>query len=190
MFTAVLSIFTVSLSKSTRIAAEAAKLNADALVRVELPFLALKATFLMSKGQNVPVGSPLPSEMEPAIAFTNLGRSNAEITKGCIEWRVTDKLPPTPEYKNIVPYAPGVALGNRGNIPLDVSCKIKLTPAEIDEVDSGEKKLWVFGFIGFNDFLGDPHEVGFCVKWVPHPKDSRGGFVYDTDTPPVYTRRN
>lgn len=189
IFTAILGIFTINLSNSTRIAAEAAKLNADAVVRVELPFLALRRAFLICAGQAVPIGSPLPPEFEATIAFTNWGRSNAEIIKGCIERSVTDKLPPTPDYKNVAPYAPGIAVGNRADIPLDVSCKIKLTPAEIAEIDTGQKKLWVFGFIGFKDFLGDPHESAFCLKWSPHPQNRPGGFVYADDTPPAYIRR-
>jgi hypothetical protein len=169
---------------------KATKRSADAVVSIELPFLVLgRDTHLFSQGQGVSVGVPLPSESYPLISFINVGRSNAEITKECIEWSVADKLPPIPEYQNIVPYAPGTVLSNNADIRLNTRCEIKLAPAQIDEIDRGQKKLWVFGFIGFKDFVGGPHEVGFCLKWVPHPKDRPGGFVYDDDTPPAYTRR-
>src|SRR6266481_7771960 len=183
--------FLIRADKTSRIAAEAAKRSADAAVRVNQPFLGLKRSFLMAKGQNVAVGMPLPPEFEPIFMFTNWGNSPAEITHGCIEWSIVEKLPPTPKYMNTVPYAPGIALIHRADIQLDVPCKITLTPSQIIAVDTSQEKLWVFGFIRFKDFLGESHDVRFCLKWVPRPTADRSpiGFVWDDETPPEYTRR-
>jgi hypothetical protein len=95
-----------------------------------------------------------------------------------------------PEYKNIVPYAPGIMVINRANIPLDVPCQINLAPAQIDAIDTSQDRLWVFGFIRFKDFLGEPHDVRFCLKWAVHPqRGERHAFVWDDGTPPEYTKR-
>jgi hypothetical protein len=196
IFTAVLAIvaftqigFLIRSDKTARVAADAAKLSADAIVRVELPLLALKSARLIANGQEIP-GGRLPAKFKPEIFLTNWGRSPAEITHGCLEWSVINKLPSRPEYKNIVPYAPGIMVINRANIPLDVPCQINLAPAQIDAIDTSQDRLWVFGFIRFKDFLGEPHDVRFCLKWAVHPqRGERHAFVWDDGTPPEYTKR-
>lgn len=191
IFTTVLGVFTIRLARSTRVAADAAKLSADAVIRVELPILALKRANLIANGHVVPTGIPLPQNFKPNSTITNLGHSPAEITHGCVEWAVINKLPLKPEYKIIVPYAPGIIVVKDGHIPLDVPCQIILTQDQIGEVATTQKWLWIFGFINYKDFLGNPHESRFCIKWASIPQRDGGpvGFVWDDETPPEYTRR-
>jgi hypothetical protein len=69
---------------------------------------------------------------------------------------------------------------------------IKLAPKEVAAVNEESAALWVFGFLSYVDFLGDPHESRFCYKWVRSGAQPDGslkpvGFVYAGETPSAYS---
>jgi hypothetical protein len=199
IFTIVLAISTFLLWGVTRTAADAAKRAADAAVNVELPILTLRRAYLKipttpAGVTQINAGDHLLPNLEPRIAFINWGRTPAEITAGCLEWNVASHangLPSVPNYQNVLKYAPGVVVTNRSDIPLDVPCTISLTTNQVLDLNNSQEFLWVFGFIGFKDFLGEPHEVRFCLKWSIRREAERGpfGFVWDDETPSEYTKR-
>jgi hypothetical protein len=199
VFTTVLGIFTISLAGSTRIAADAAKRAADAAVNVELPILiisqaGLQVTPTEGAVRNLKVDEDIPESSDPCIWFMNFGRSPAQVTAGCLEWKVAaspSELPLPPKYRNIAPYPSNAVFKEDAVVRLDVPCVIKPKACEILALNKSEKFLWVFGYITFRDFLDVAHESRFCLKWSRHRKGDNGpfGFVWDSDTPAEYTKR-
>jgi hypothetical protein len=182
--------------KTARIAAEAAKKSADAVVSAELPILILHFVNLAAPGiASIAPNTPLPEKFKPIISFENYGRGPAQIVSGCLEWTLAkdpSELPLPPKYQNIVPYtANAVVLQNR-RIPIDAPCEIELTSDQIVSLNTHEQFLWVYGYIAYRDFLDRAHEARFCIKWVPHREGHSGsvGFVWETETPPEYTKRS
>ncbi|MGA8615993.1 MAG: hypothetical protein WB760_30770, partial [Xanthobacteraceae bacterium] len=50
----------------------------------------------------------------------------------------------------------------------------------------------VYGYLSFNDFLGNPHQHRWCASWGAYQLPNRAvahGFIYDTKTPPAYIKR-
>jgi hypothetical protein len=200
IFTTILGIFTVNLAHATRITAEAAKRAADTAVNVELPILIISQANLRVAGpvegamRFLSANETIPDSFEPIISFMNFGRSPAQITAACLEWQIAaspNDLPRPPKYGNIFPYPTNAVFKADTPIALDAPCVIKPKPTEILALNQSEQFLWVFGYIAFRDFLYEPHESRFCLKWSRQREGSKGpfGFVWDSDTPPEYTKR-
>jgi hypothetical protein len=47
-----------------------------------------------------------------------------------------------------------------------------LTSEERERLDSGDTQLWAYGFVYYNDFMDESHQIGAIVKW-----DAVRGFV-------------
>ena len=95
----------ISISQQS---ADAATRAANAAVNVELPILIMDFANLAATG-NAAIGpkTPIPATFRPIFAFTNFGRSPAQVTAGCLEWIIAARgrdLPLPPIYKNIFPY--------------------------------------------------------------------------------------
>jgi hypothetical protein len=43
---------------------------------------------------------------------------------------------------------------------------IKPLPNEVFAIEEETAFLWAFGYLSYSDFLGEPHQVGFCGRWV------------------------
>jgi hypothetical protein len=203
VFTGILAIVSIfqgvmllRSDKTARIAAEAAKRSADAVVSAELPILILNYINLTAPGiPAIAAKIPLPAQFSPRINFENYGRGPAQIVSGCLEWCLASdpsELPLPPRYQNIVPYTQNAVVIEKGRIPLDIPCEITLSPEQIDTLHTWQKFLWIFGFIAFKDFLDGPHESRFCIKWQPYREGHSGpvGFVWESETPPEYTKRS
>ncbi|MGB7102148.1 MAG: hypothetical protein WBD95_25725 [Xanthobacteraceae bacterium] len=213
LYTAILTAFTGILAgvsifqgimllradKTTQLSADAAKLAATVAVRAQLPVLTLKQFDIFRRADpgdgpvRMNLGKELVAKLTVAVTFTNLGSNAAEITFGCLEWTIVKnaaELPLPPRYENIIPYTPGVNVITNGNVPLDVPRRnIDLTENQLARLNAAEEFLFIFGFISFNDFLGEPHQIRICGKWAVFPGGVRGGIVWDSETPAEYTKR-
>jgi hypothetical protein len=52
--------------------------------------------------------------------------------------------------------------------------------------------LWIYGYVRFTDFLGNPHETRFVTMGLLH-SDKPGSwftFVYSSETPPLMQREH
>jgi hypothetical protein len=178
-------------------AAKAAELNAKAAINVELPVVALDTMRLYRTAGVTGNVVGHPGELtEPRITFKNHGRTAAELIALCVEWAVENKLPEIPIYKTSFPYVPGTFLVPDGAFPAALNnYVIRLKPDEITATEEESKHLWVFGYLDYRDFIGNPHQMRFCAKWQPYgPTRADGtrlalGFVYDSETPPEYSRK-
>jgi hypothetical protein len=63
---------------------------------------------------------------------------------------------------------------------------ITLNDEEMNEIASGAKQLWVWGFLSAQDFLGAIRDTGFVAHWEPIgvQGESPRGFVIEG--PPKY----
>jgi hypothetical protein len=181
--------------KIARDGAIAAKRSADAVVSVELPILIMDFANLTAPGiATFGPKTPIPAKFRPIFRFTNFGRSPAQITAGCLEWIIVAKgtdLPLPPSYQRIFPYSNNVVLIKDAHIPLDVPSEISLSAEQVITINEARHFLWFYGFIAYRDFLGEPHEVRFCIKWAPFREGENGpfGFVWDSETPAEYIKK-
>jgi len=169
---------------AARKSAEAAALQARALVGVELPRLELGRVALVYADQSVRQALKAPSV---ELGFTNFGRTSAFILERCIEVRMTPTLPPDPVYNatETLPLVEAVESGAsaEANAPRRLG---DLADSQVQQLLSGAATLWVYGFLRFRDFLGMDHKNGFCLRWVPPPREAGTGGTFIPDGPPAY----
>jgi hypothetical protein len=210
LYTLVLSVFTGVLAivsifqgvmllrsdKTARIAAIAADLSAKAAVAVDLPVLIPSKIALYREPGVTGLVQGYPGSVSTfRINFKNLGRTAAELVTQCIEWKVVSQLPEIPAYKTSFPFVPGTFVEYGNELPAVIqNFVITLQPDEVEAISKEAKFLWVYGYVSFKDFLGNGHEQRWCTKWQAfalRPDGARGplGFVYDSITPPEYTKR-
>ncbi len=210
LYTLVLSVFTGVLAivsifqgvmllrsdKTARIAAIAADLSARAAVAVDLPVLVPSKIALHREPGVTGLVQGYPGPISTfRINFKNLGRTAAELVTQCIEWKVVNQLPETPVYKSSFPFVPGTFVQHGNELPATIqNFIITLQSEEVAAISKETKFLWVYGYVSFKDFLGNGHEQRWCTKWQAFVLGQDGvrgpmGFVYDSTTPPEYTKR-
>jgi hypothetical protein len=182
-------------NESARDMAQAAILNARAAVRVQLPVITISRCNLWQTEaplqSNAIVAGPnitLPF-VRPSFTFYNFGRSVAEVVSVCWEIDVADRLKPPPKYSRILPNAPGVFVqANGGTVPMEFrNAGIEINQEQRAAIAARIKSLWLYGFLRYRDFMSDPHEYRFCVRWA-HQGEGPDGFFADSDAPEEYTR--
>jgi hypothetical protein len=180
VFTTILGIFTISLAGSTRISANAALRQANAVVALEVPIPSvteIKLVGYVNGTDNVsnidPVQQGMPPEFcRPIIRLSNLGRTQMHFQRFCCDWLVCRNLPLEPPYQRIS------QLGGAfpGNTPptwfADLTNVIQLTNEERQIMQTGESYLWVFGYFRYLNFMREPAVIGFLRRW-----DLAQGFV-------------
>jgi hypothetical protein len=180
-------------------AAQAANLSAKAGISVELPIVKLNRLTLLklSPGGMSPAiaGQMLPVASRLMIDFKNAGRTAAEATTQCVEWRVADKLPETPVYERFFPYAPSAFFPPDDADPIVAlqNYDIVLTPDQLSAISEKRAFLWVYGYVAFRDILtGGHHEFRYCAKWQTFREapGAPAGFLHDSETPAEYTTRS
>jgi hypothetical protein len=173
--------------------ADAASLNARAAVAVELPILA-PLTIALHREPGFIGRVDMPGPISTLrINFKNWGRTHAELISQYVEWLVAAKLPEIPVYKTELAFPPGTFVESGKNLrdaPQDFI--INIQPDEVEAIAKEEKFLWVYGYLSFNDFLGNPHQHRWCASWgayqLPNGATAHG-FIYDLKTPPDYIKR-
>jgi hypothetical protein len=194
-------------------AAEAGELHAKAVVRSELPIVVV---------QKIKVeGDPHEGQVEiagermnyPTIhcSIVNYGRTPAELEGYLLDYQFTKRLPDVPDYNPdlIHPLTPGTMLLPQRSDPdprteLNISRKFTLNQRLRDALTKEDVFMWVYGYVRYRDFLGEPHETRFVAmalirsgmrppQWFPTVYGSELGkwfdFVYGSETPAAYSQR-
>jgi hypothetical protein len=66
----------------------------------------------------------------------------------------------------LVPEPGAMTLGPDSHTDATIICNFRvLTPDEVDQIKSGEKRIYVFGKITYEDMFGLPHETTFCFVY-------------------------
>jgi hypothetical protein len=141
-------------------AADAAKLSAQAAINVELPRLfATKIDFELATLNLV---DPESSLQKISVTITNYGRTpaflyceSAEILPG--------PLPAVPIYPNAVDLEPGILIEKGQLRTLIARCRDNHAHFDARPFVTGQKMLWVYGIIRFQDFLNERHALRFCA---------------------------
>jgi hypothetical protein len=173
--------------------ADAASLQARAMVGAELPRFELGAVHLAYSDQSVRQALKAPSI---DVRFTNYGRTTALVLEKCVEVRLGKNLPPDPTYDFVEALAVVEAVESGKSVGVEASRRLgDLSESQVQGLLSGLNKIWVYGFVRFRDFLGMEHKLGFCLRWMP-PKgeastggsffqEEPGTYIYQTDDWPL-----
>jgi hypothetical protein len=181
IFTTILGCFTISLAKSTRIAANAALRQADVMMAVESP-MPLVVGFNLVQYTQIPgetvVADPLPPGPIPPncrflFCIENKGRAPLRMIELCVEKFAGLALPDQPNYMHKTAWSLVLEKGPlwiRGD-----DQHIVITAADIDSVSAAYEDagaFWVFGYFAYRNLLNERIEHKFLARW-----DLMQGFV-------------
>jgi hypothetical protein len=195
--TVAIAWFTWTLWKSnekmwvvTKIAADAAALNARAAIGVELPIIRtirFPGFIRREKQEDIGKGGILMqgdigqfSELVN-VEFQNVGRTPAFPIQFDVGWSVTPNLGDEPQYLISVPCHPSAVIrDSEGTFDAPrLSKLVELTAEERAMINKKKSPIWPYVSLYYTDFLNEPHEARFC--W---PLLGKGGAI-----PPAYTKR-
>jgi hypothetical protein len=198
IFTTILGVFTVSLAKSTRIAALAANRTAETAVALELPHIRvdrprelLKTDSAEDNDGGLVWDTEFPELPQFSriydISFRNIGRSTASPTALLLGWQVTNHLRGDPQFcwsqecrhQSVIP------ADKEATISFD-SFGIELTDQQRLAVKNKEAALWLYGRLEYEDFMDEPHFIGFCWRWGCPDGVGLYYFYVDEKTPQQY----
>ncbi|MGO8919288.1 MAG: hypothetical protein ACLQJR_25585 [Stellaceae bacterium] len=164
--------------------AEAASLQARAMVGAELPRLELGSVNLANSDQSVRQALRAPSV---DIQFTNYGRTTALVIEKCVEVRLGHALPsePTYDFVEVLPVVEAVESGK--SVGAAAHRRLgDLSDTQVQGLLGGLNNIWVYGFVRFRDFLGMQHKMGFCLRWTPPHRDASTGGSFVPEDPGAY----
>lgn len=169
---------------AARRSADAASLQARALVAAELPRLELAAATLASSDQSVRQALRAPSV---DLQFVNYGRTTALVLETCVEVRLGHSLPfePTYDFIETLPVVEAVESGKAigAKAPRRLG---ELSDTQVQGLLGGLNTIWVYGFVRFRDVLGLQHKMGFCLRWTPPAREASIGGAFVPEDPGAY----
>jgi hypothetical protein len=161
LFTAVLALFILVLTLVGGI-------QAWAFIASERAFVSVSSVDFSQ------VGNSPDQPFEIPVTAVNSGRSTARVT-GFNITVIMNSLPSKPQYIPISYFSIKPLMVNSPEILLYRArpgpWPWKLSKAEIDKIESGEQKLFIFGFVKYRDdySLWGDKETGFCFLYIPKP---------------------
>jgi hypothetical protein len=175
-----LGLFTMSLARSTRIAADAARRSADSDGPHMLPI-----QFKIS-GMRGPVGDDGKIKILVEYRFINYGRSPAFMKEFHVLVHIGSQLPKIPDYgkpdksSHIIAVAGWFGTSN----PVE-----HLIPAsDAADILDGRTNYFVFGYVEYNDVASQNHKIRFAYGFDWGPGDASERFRPDgPDTYREYT---
>ena len=160
LFSAVLALFMISLARSTRIAANAAKDSADTLFSLERPRLTAEFYFLN--------GGTIDEKLQLgdlAARFKNLGRTSVEPISHSLDWHIGLYLPNTPKYEHHKTAKTGSIIEANANPSYVISERHQFFGEDnIRTILENKTTLWVYAYIKYRDFAGNTCTRGFAAK--------------------------
>lgn len=165
IFTAILGIFTISLARSTRIAADAAQRQATTAIGVELPTLML---FHFDFGDmGAASGDAILQSPLVTASVKNYGRTPAFVISQAVdfEWNV---WPEKPDYSRTAEDMAAETVIEAGGIHKlrDTRPGRFLSGEEISAINEGKGALFAYGYIAYRDFLRQPHILRFSRRLI------------------------
>lgn len=99
------------------------------------------------------------------VSVKNYGRTPAFIIKQAVEI-VYGSLSSQPSYSSIINMAPETVIESQAIYDLIVRPDGLVSTEDYTSVIEGEKHLWIYGFISYQDFLNKAHEMRFCKQFM------------------------
>lgn len=184
-------LFTLRLNSAATLAAataaEAAKLSAEAAIRVELPVLIAGLPTMMLLDRPVPTTGPYGgmgvarylAEFSTFnyVSLTNRGRSPASLRSLRFGWVCGQELPAKPVFQVALhDLADEVVPPDGSPVNLELPrFTIQLGQHERRSVEVGYFAIWVFCELTYQDFMTDHRTVRFAWKAL---KESEGDYVH------------
>lgn len=165
-FTLALKRSTDQLFIATKQSADAATVAANAVIAAERPRVHLSKLKFSRMGGDIQDRTKLP---EISIGFRNLGRSVAVILDIRVVMRIVGELPETPEYGErhiYIPTGQTIAPGDEYSLR-QLYLDFKEGDVSTDPVLPFRAHFWVYGYIAYQDHLGDERRHGFVGLWMP-----------------------
>lgn len=183
--TLIVAAFTVVLAISTRKlwiearrsgdtaekSANAAMLQARASVAAQLPVVAWgRAKLVEFNAQNQPIRDPIhtgqiPQLCRPVFEFHNTGPTRILLLYCAMKWEIVNEVAAEPNFGGMRPESRVIMPEQSYAITTDEA--IELTDQQRVELERGGVRLWAYGFIRFNDFMDEAHQLGMIAKWDP-----------------------
>lgn len=175
IFTAIVAVFTGLLwwairhhhrilegsLKAAQQMAAAAKQTADVTRGPEFPSVFLTTMELKSDRKDTSPERALKVGRY-AVRFTNIGRTPAYVSRTSLNFEVRDKLPFDPVYHRTTDMD-HVHFIQPSIETEETELHFTIEPDDvIQDILEKKTRLWVYGYIAFNDFLGDEYRSGFC----------------------------
>jgi hypothetical protein len=150
---------------AARKAAEAADLNAQAAIGVELPRLELHGIYINT------LDSVLQQDALRAgmirVEFFNHGRTTAHILEDCLVHTVPDfdflAVKARYPFRSNRQATIGTVTSAQEIYPIDCKTRIILSDEDAESIIQGEKTLWIYGYVKYRDFLEGIWITKFCV---------------------------
>jgi hypothetical protein len=175
---------------ATERAADAALRQANAMVAVESPILAimqLKLVGYENEKSSVATMDPVPPGLPPPfckihIALQNRGRTEMIVNRVFCDWVVAPTVDEKPTYHFEEVW--NGALPNKSDGWFASQNGIRLNQLEAETIDNFGQFLWVYGKVIYTDFMGEQFEHGYIARWT-----TGHGFVRDPLANYEYKRR-
>ncbi len=187
IFATIFGLFTISLAKSTRIAADAAILSARSAIAIELPIIRANAQKLDFGYVQEETGQRRNQVSISELFIANLGKTKAfpvEVQIGCT---IGHRLPKTPVYRFTRSFPVNAILE-----PDQKGVEVPLSEFEFDAppdiynlLRARSTTMWFYCNLVYSDFIQVRHEAGFC--WKRH--ESNGMDTLFEDPTPAYNRK-
>lgn len=151
-------------NSAARQAAQAATESAIVAVGVELPKLVLYHLDF-----NIGSGDVAAHLRQPSLSVSvkNYGRTPAFLIGQAAEIKIYAALPETPEYECAFNVPPETVVESRLIYELTMAPLRFFSEEDIKAVMAGNRRLWVYGYVHYRDFLGRNHMARFCKVFLP-----------------------
>lgn len=166
-----------------RKSSDAASLQARTAIAERMPVVAWVGQKLVEfNTEGVAIRDPAapgvpPPIFRPVMTIRNTGPTRVYFHQFGLRCEVREQLPPDPFYDGMALL--GALVLAEHDQSFASGEPVILSEAQIQEIGHGATKLWVYGFLTYNDFLDEAHQIGFCFRW-----DTAAGLV--NDGPPAY----
>ncbi len=201
LFNGVLAVCTIALFVVTRKTANAAEMNARAVIGLEIPILRARLAELTSLREPMPekgsfsggIDSYPPGKHSAVghIEFINYGRTPAFPVKFDAGWMVSERLPAEPVYLKSCDIPHAAVIRPDDDYTIDACFGINITEAEVAVCRAEKAWLWFYGKLSYTDFLGMDREAKFCWRFKNYNADFGSvsfGFASDGNPPAAYIR--
>lgn len=159
--------------------ATAALRQANAMVAIESPVLVIgQVKFVAYPDAYDPQSTvdpvlegEIPAFCRALVGLNNSGRSNATITRLCLEWRILPMLPVTAMYEDYHIQPMNLLFGPNPNLITFFGLEhpanpVVLTVTQRIQIRDGQS-LWVYGFFTYRNFMNESFDLGFVTRWNP-----------------------
>ena len=106
---------------------------------------------------------PLPEESRPVFVFRNVGPTTIGVLYYAIKWEIAPLLRDEPFFGGMSPA--NLVLEAGQSHAFTTAEPIRISSAQRGNMQVGIENLWVYGFVLYNDFLDESHQMGICVRW-------------------------